>query len=609
MLRPNRCLALRQAAACLALSIALNAGANDCSETPSTIPDRSAAAADGPAAHLGYAGSARFAVINGAELIWAYTPLRHQPTLVVIHREDSNNNVAGITTPAGEPSQFGGAFEAAVRERLSCLRPPPRSVYARHYVQGYSTGANLASQSAPEVDAPLFDSSWRQDRRTGELTVQLHGGMGTFSVADHCVKARFHGNPSAAEVAEHCPGVQLADAPSIAASSRAASGTPALPTFNEEKRNELRREQQQANAERYGYVLRDREFWRRVTGYNGTSEIELIHDGRLDEIIGGTSLSLHFLIAIERFGNQCRDRLNPSHASRVITEVETTSDQYGVEVAPAKVSRRRVYYDTEYSDALTTHFDKTWTSESSKPDGAETMGQFYAMMSNPSQALSPYKGISEVLLRPSRHVGGLFNALGCDDPSLEQLRINLLRASQSEPSVQASRQSAYGKQSANQQVSTRQVYAATTPHATVRYGYADSTPGWLPPAPEELLRQAINDAGPVLPDRDAWADSPTQVEVDVLDPAAHSLKTMGVTSWRRSKSPALRAIRDAFWKSGEKSPRSITDKVIVTCDYVGGHNVLFWLEPLTTEELSGVQANHPARAIKANRSHCPATAR
>lgn len=379
------------------------------------------------------------------------------------------------------------------------------------------------------------------------------------------------------------------------------------PLFDQQ-RIEMRRQARIAAAERYGTVIRDRAFWEGITGSTDVSELEKYHDGLLHRSVDGDSLSRHYLFFMERFGNQCKHKLNALHGTSTITTTRTTRNANTNQVTSSETEERQLYYDYEYGEALEHHFNRIWNDDSGGQPASSALGMVFDYLRNPNRAARDMASLADILSRPARHLGELFDALGCDDPSLEQIRINLLRASQNKPSLQDTRQDSFGNRR-NTPTQARLVATEMSGSAHVRYSYADTPAGWLPANPSALLAQTRSRFGD-YGSHHIMGWIPTMVELEVMAPAAGSLAALSITRFGFADAPPVFWMRQRIKDDELGFPTLDPQQLMVICEYRGADPVMFWfprrLPGVSETELRALHPSHPMLAIGDPQSSCPA---
>ena len=381
------------------------------------------------------------------------------------------------------------------------------------------------------------------------------------------------------------------------------------PRISDTQRKTLRRQARIETAKRTGSAVRKPEFWKAITGSSDLSELEKYHDGLLHRAAGGDSLSRHYLFFMERFGNQCKHKLKTSHGSSKITTTTTTKDQYGNVQGTPRSEERLVYYDYPYGTALETHFNRLWNQESDGPSAGAVFGQVFAYLRNPNRAARDLASLADIVSRPARHLGNLFDTLDCNDPSLEQIRINLLRASQNRPSIQDARQNSFGQQQNQATSDARLVKTEMTGRAHVRYSYTDTPAGWRPNSPEKLLAATHNYIAPHMQHHVlGWV--PSMLEIEVMAPAAHSLAQLSVTRFGLSDASPLFWMRQHIKDKNIDLPNLNPQQLVVVCEYRNAQPIMFWfptrLAGADVTSLKAIDPRHPMLAIGDPRPHCPA---
>lgn len=355
------------------------------------------------------------------------------------------------------------------------------------------------------------------------------------------------------------------------------------------------------DAQHYGYVRETAQFWDNVIGNSGTDDAQRIHNGDFSGVVGGNNLALYYTIFTKRFGEQCRHKLQPDHPSLPITTTETTVDRYGSSQQSSTVD---VHLDREYVAEFIRHFEHLWKDGPKQTNAPVPLGEVFRL-----PGLESMYDLAQIKYQPARVLERFFASVDCDSPTMEQMRVNILRHSTGGPSIQASRQNYRGQRVQSEPVSVRQIYVKQSDTQFIYLVYAGGPDGWLPQSPNDLMTRVRNEFTPVMAHHiSGWVH--TLPGAEVVNPAYGALRRMTVTSLSGERTNDLLDIFLEMKELNIEWPPPGHDQLLVACEYEERPSVIFWLDKTPANAsraaLIATHPAHPMLRIEAPREHCPA---
>lgn len=353
------------------------------------------------------------------------------------------------------------------------------------------------------------------------------------------------------------------------------------PRVSDDEKATIVEQTRKESAERYGQAYRSKDFWDKLAGRDHQRELKWIHDGKLDYHPPGPVLRAHYRHFMQQFGNKCSVYLRPDFKKIPVTTTNTPVDLYENPVGPSTESTKFVNLDEEYA-ARFVEFTNLPETTDLRLLNSETYSKTWEF----------------------------FDAVGCDSPSMNQLRINLLRRANGEPSIQAMRQNHNGVNYSGPVQTAKLQYADTLTVDDMRIVevYENTPKSWLPPAPKTYLASVRKRYGERMAGN-AGGYYPVLATVEAADPYAKSLAAMRITSVYGENTKLLARIRrdldSGKWKPDVRDAKTL----VVTCEYRDAPTIMFWMETppvaFSRANLAAINSSHPLLQIRPPQQHCP----